>query len=126
MLHYQCYPDSQSILWYNNYLQSISLTAFAENYIVLIFSLFLVGRLLKNHSISFPSMWCFVNCIFLFFPAGTVKKFGKNQVIVPQTRVARSISVKDVISVLEREPQMSKSPLIYRLYERNQSDSAGE
>jgi hypothetical protein len=90
------------------------------------FILFLVGRLLKNHSISFPSMWCFVNCIFLFFPAGTVKKFGKNQVIVPQTRVARSISVKDVISVLEREPQMSKSPLIYRLYERNQSDSAGE
>jgi hypothetical protein len=90
------------------------------------FILFLVGRLLKNHCISFPSMWCFVNCIFLFFRAGTVKKFGKNQVIVPQTRVARSISVKDVISVLEREPQMSKSPLIYRLYERNQSDSAGE
>ncbi|XP_050378112.1 transcription initiation factor TFIID subunit 4b isoform X2 [Argentina anserina] len=58
--------------------------------------------------------------------AGTVRKFGKNQVMVPQMRVARSISVKDVISVLEREPQMSKSPLIYRLYERNQSDSAGE
>ncbi|KAM5573934.1 transcription initiation factor TFIID subunit 4b [Rosa sericea] len=58
--------------------------------------------------------------------AGTVRKFGKNQFIVPQTRVARSISVKDVISVLEREPQTSKSPLIYRLYERNQSDSAGD
>ncbi|XP_004300119.1 PREDICTED: uncharacterized protein LOC101295421 [Fragaria vesca subsp. vesca] len=58
--------------------------------------------------------------------AGTVRKFGKNQVMVPQTRVARSISVKDVISVLEREPQMSKSPLIYCLYEKNQSDSVSD
>lgn len=79
----------------------------------------------KNISISLSSMCCFVNCN-LFFPTGTVRKFGKNQVMVPQTRVARSISVKDVISVLEREPQMSKSPLIYCLYEKNQSDSVSD
>lgn len=43
---------------------------------------------------------------------------GKYQVMVkPQTKVAstRSISVKDVIAVLEKEPQMSKSSLIYLL-----------
>lgn len=50
--------------------------------------------------------------------AGAVRKFGRNQVIVPHTRVARSISIKDVIAVLEREPQMSKSTLVYRLYEK--------
>lgn len=58
--------------------------------------------------------------------AGTVRKFGRNQVIVPQTRVARSISIKDVIAVLEREPQMSRSTLIYRLYERIRSDATTE
>ncbi|KAJ1697482.1 hypothetical protein LUZ63_005994 [Rhynchospora breviuscula] len=41
-----------------------------------------------------------------------------------QTKIARSISVKDVISVLEREPQMSKSTLIYRLYNRVPADSS--
>lgn len=48
--------------------------------------------------------------------------------MVPQTGVARTISVKDVIAVLEREPQMSKSSLIYRLYEKIKpgSDAATE
>ncbi|GLT68232.1 hypothetical protein SLA2020_404830 [Shorea laevis] len=58
--------------------------------------------------------------------AGAVRKFGRNQVIVPQTRVARKISIKDVIAVLEREPQMSRSTLIYRLYERIHSDATVE
>lgn len=35
----------------------------------------------------------------------------------------RTISMKDVICVLEREPQMTKSRLIYRLYERLPGDS---
>ncbi|XP_061996796.1 transcription initiation factor TFIID subunit 4b-like isoform X2 [Rosa rugosa] len=54
--------------------------------------------------------------------AGTTRNFGENQVVMPQTRVVRSISVKDVIAVLEQEPWMSKSPLTYLLYERNRSD----
>ncbi|XP_021280845.1 transcription initiation factor TFIID subunit 4b-like [Herrania umbratica] len=45
--------------------------------------------------------------------SGAVRKFG-----------ARTISVKDVIAVLEREPQMSKSTLIHRLYERIHSMAA--
>ena len=45
---------------------------------------------------------------------------------MPQTRVARNITVKDVISVLEREPQMLKSTLIYRLYEKMRSGAATE
>lgn len=45
---------------------------------------------------------------------------------MPQTRVARNISVKDVISVLEREPQMLKSTLIYRLYDKVRTDAATE
>ncbi|XP_012068247.1 transcription initiation factor TFIID subunit 4b isoform X2 [Jatropha curcas] len=55
-----------------------------------------------------------------------VRKFGRNQGIVPQNRVARSISVKDVIAALEREPQMSKSTMVYRLYERTRSDTPTE
>ncbi|CAN6284263.1 unnamed protein product [Urochloa humidicola] len=34
----------------------------------------------------------------------------------PLTKVARSVSVKDVMAALEREPQMSKSSLLFRLY----------
>lgn len=49
----------------------------------------------------------------------SVGKFGRNYqlMIMPQTKVAstRSISIKDVIAVLEKEPQMSKSSLIYLL-----------
>ncbi|XP_041021568.1 transcription initiation factor TFIID subunit 4b-like isoform X3 [Juglans microcarpa x Juglans regia] len=47
--------------------------------------------------------------------AGAVKKSGRNQIIVPQTKVARNISIKDVIAVLEREPQMSRSSLYERI-----------
>lgn len=39
----------------------------------------------------------------------------RDQAIIPP-QVARTISVKDVLGVLEREPQMSKSALLYRLY----------
>ncbi|KAJ4701641.1 Transcription initiation factor TFIID subunit 4B [Melia azedarach] len=58
--------------------------------------------------------------------SGIARKFGRNQVTVPQTKVARAISVKDVIAVLEREPQMSKSTLVYRLYEKVRSDAVAE
>lgn len=57
---------------------------------------------------------------------GTVRKLGRNQLNMPQTRVARNISIKDVIAVLEREPQMSKSTMIYRLYEKLQADTAAD
>ncbi|KAE8666462.1 PXMP2/4 family protein 4-like isoform X1 [Hibiscus syriacus] len=57
--------------------------------------------------------------------SGGSKKFGRNQgvMLTPHTGVARTISVKDVIAVLEREPQMSKSTLIYSLYEKACSES---
>lgn len=46
------------------------------------------------------------------------------QVSVTPPRVAPCISVKDVISVLEREPQMAKSTIIYRLYDKMHADHA--
>ncbi|XP_073149610.1 transcription initiation factor TFIID subunit 4b isoform X2 [Henckelia pumila] len=52
----------------------------------------------------------------------SLRKVARNRIIMPQ--VARSISVKDVIAVLEREPQMSKSTLIYRLYDKIGTDAA--
>ncbi|KAK4736936.1 hypothetical protein R3W88_000633 [Solanum pinnatisectum] len=55
---------------------------------------------------------------------GAVRRAGRPQGIITQTRIARSITVKDVIAVLEREPQMSKSTLIYRLYEKAQSNAS--
>ncbi|XP_038694435.1 transcription initiation factor TFIID subunit 4b-like isoform X2 [Tripterygium wilfordii] len=57
---------------------------------------------------------------------GAGRKLGRHQASLPQTRVARPISVKDVVAVLEREPQMSKSTLMYRLYESIHSDTAAE
>ncbi|KAL6502798.1 hypothetical protein OROHE_023966 [Orobanche hederae] len=54
----------------------------------------------------------------------SIRKVGRNQVVVP--RVARSISVKDVIAILEREPQMSKSTLLYRLYNKVIAEAAVE
>ncbi|KAJ1404484.1 Transcription initiation factor TFIID component TAF4, partial [Sesbania bispinosa] len=57
---------------------------------------------------------------------GAARKFGRNHAVASQARVDRSISVKDVIAVLEREPQMSKSPLIHRLYEKIHSDASVE
>ncbi|RDX62068.1 Transcription initiation factor TFIID subunit 4b, partial [Mucuna pruriens] len=61
-----------------------------------------------------------------FLASSVTRKLGRYHAIAPQNRVARSISVKDVIAVLEREPQMSKSPLIHRLYERIHSDVSVE
>ncbi|XP_042489959.1 transcription initiation factor TFIID subunit 4b-like isoform X2 [Macadamia integrifolia] len=55
--------------------------------------------------------------------SGSARKFGRNSVFMPQSKVARTISVKDVIAVLEREPQMSKSTLMYRLYEKIRADA---
>lgn len=57
---------------------------------------------------------------------GTSRKFGRNQTNATQTRVARTISVKDVIAVLQREPQMSRSTTIYRLFNRVHSEATGE
>lgn len=67
---------------------------------------------------------CFLTS--LFFCTGGVRKFGRNNPSLSQIRVARNISVKDVISVLEREPQMLKSALIYRLYDKIRTDTATE
>ncbi|CAE5958662.1 unnamed protein product [Arabidopsis arenosa] len=46
-------------------------------------------------------------------------QFRKNQGL---PKVVRSISVKDVIAVVEKEPQMSRSTLLYCLYNRICSD----
>lgn len=46
--------------------------------------------------------------------------------MVPQTKATPSISIKDVIAVLEREPQMSKSTVMYRLYEKMRGDAVAE
>ncbi|GER29932.1 transcription initiation factor [Striga asiatica] len=54
----------------------------------------------------------------------SVRKMGRNQVVIP--RVVRSISVKDVIAILEREPQMSRSTLLYRLYNKVTADAVVE
>lgn len=67
--------------------------------------------------------WYYVPVILLPTAA---RKFGKNHSHGSQTRIARSISVKDVIAVLEREPQMSKSSLLYRMHERIHSDTSTE
>ncbi|KAF9621235.1 hypothetical protein IFM89_016729 [Coptis chinensis] len=55
--------------------------------------------------------------------SGTTRKFGKNAVIIPHSKVVRNISIKDVIAVLEREPQMSRSTLVYRLYEKMRANA---
>ncbi|CAH8299132.1 unnamed protein product [Eruca vesicaria subsp. sativa] len=47
------------------------------------------------------------------------RRFGRNH---GSPKVVRSISVKDVIAVVEKEPQMSRSTLLYRLYNRICSD----
>lgn len=45
---------------------------------------------------------------------GGIRRTGTGQA----GRQPRTITMKDVIALLEREPRMSKSPLLYRLYER--------
>ncbi|KAL0432559.1 UNVERIFIED_CONTAM: Transcription initiation factor TFIID subunitb [Sesamum latifolium] len=59
-----------------------------------------------------------------FATPASVRKVGRNQVVIP--RVTRSISVKDVIAILEREPHMSKSTLLYRLYNKVSADAVAE
>lgn len=50
----------------------------------------------------------------------------RNQELAKSGSIPRTISVKDVISVLGREIQMSRSTLIYRLYEKVRSESVSE
>ncbi|CAL9085059.1 unnamed protein product, partial [Musa textilis] len=61
-----------------------------------------------------------------FCTSGNMRRFGRNSAQAAHPKVARNISVKDVIAALETEPQMSKSSLIYRLYERLSGDSPAE
>ncbi|KAL6658064.1 hypothetical protein ACP70R_004311 [Stipagrostis hirtigluma subsp. patula] len=44
----------------------------------------------------------------------------------PLIKVVRSITVKDVIAALEREPQMAKSSLLFRLYGMSPAESAAK
>lgn len=55
----------------------------------------------------------------IFFMLGG-RRLGKKNYGSP--KVVRSISVKDVIAVVEKEPQVSRSTLLYRLYNRICSD----
>lgn len=65
----------------------------------------------------------FFTCFFLHLTA-MIRKIGRNQVIVPQ--LTQCITSKDVIAVLEREPQMLKSTLIYTLSNQVVPDANGE
>ncbi|XP_025813930.1 transcription initiation factor TFIID subunit 4b-like isoform X2 [Panicum hallii] len=56
------------------------------------------------------------------FGTGGMKRPGRTPFAGPQ----RTISVKDVICALEREPQMMKSRLIFRLHERLPGDSSAD
>ncbi|PVH37325.1 hypothetical protein PAHAL_6G287700 [Panicum hallii] len=56
------------------------------------------------------------------FGTGGMKRPGRTPFAGPQ----RTISVKDVICALEREPQMTKSRLIFRLHERLPGDSSAD
>lgn len=53
--------------------------------------------------------------VWFFFMLGGQRLGKKNH---GSPKVVRSISVKDVIAVVEKEPQMSRSTLLYRLYDR--------
>ncbi|XP_062211618.1 transcription initiation factor TFIID subunit 4b-like isoform X1 [Phragmites australis] len=44
----------------------------------------------------------------------------------PVTKVVRSITVRDVIAALEREPQMSKSSMLFQLYGRSSAESVAK
>ncbi|XP_074586009.1 transcription initiation factor TFIID subunit 4b-like isoform X3 [Curcuma longa] len=57
--------------------------------------------------------------------SGGVRRFGRNGALA-HPKIARNICVKDVIAALEKEPQMSKSSLIYRLYEKPSGDSPAD
>lgn len=49
---------------------------------------------------------------------GPVRSMGRNLGSSSQIKPIRNISVKDVVALLEREPQMTKSTILYRLYDR--------
>ena len=55
--------------------------------------------------------------------AGVARNLGRTSGPLCQTKPVRSICIKDVIALLEREPQMTKSTLLYRLYERDADGS---
>ncbi|XP_031502515.1 transcription initiation factor TFIID subunit 4b isoform X2 [Nymphaea colorata] len=58
-----------------------------------------------------------------------VRSYGRSPIGMGQAKIARTISIKDVISVLQREPHLAQSTLLYRLYEWMPNDStekAGE
>jgi hypothetical protein len=59
---------------------------------------------------------------FQLLVSGGMKRPGRTPFAGPQ----RTISVKDVICALEREPQMMKSRLIFRLHERLPGDSSAD
>ncbi|XP_076915181.1 transcription initiation factor TFIID subunit 4b-like isoform X1 [Bidens hawaiensis] len=59
-------------------------------------------------------------------PGPVIRKPTRNQELAKSGSIPRTITVKDVISVLGREIQMSRSTLIYRLYEKVRSESASE
>ncbi|KAL8170978.1 hypothetical protein V2J09_022782 [Rumex salicifolius] len=54
----------------------------------------------------------------LFPSSGAPRRHGRNQSTHQPLEATQNITVKDVIAVLEREPQTSKSTILYRLYER--------
>lgn len=60
------------------------------------------------------------------FSIGLSRKFARNQGMVPHSKVNPSISIKDVIAALEREPQILKTTLIYRLYEKSRANAVAE
>lgn len=49
---------------------------------------------------------------------GPARSMGRNLGPSSQIKPIRNISVKDVVALLEREPQMTKSTILYRLYDR--------
>ena len=65
----------------------------------------------------FELMICMITLV-----SGGMKRPGRTPFAGPQ----RTISVKDVICALEREPQMTKSRLVYRLHERLPGDSTAD
>ncbi|KAK9165942.1 hypothetical protein Scep_001133 [Stephania cephalantha] len=58
--------------------------------------------------------------------SGSVRKFGRKQVIWPPAKTSRNISVKDLIAVLQRDPHMLRSTLIDRLYEKMNANATAE
>ena len=53
--------------------------------------------------------------------AGEKGEFGRKDISQVCSAPRKTISIKDVISVLEKEPQMAKSSFMYRLYERKRA-----